>query len=294
MSLGLSSIRRTEYGVMARISIFLYLFENRQWEGHPGVSDGTMGCELLSLCMKKAQGGTLGDTAGAEGPQTFSCLDSEEIKAWGFLCLESLLRGTGSSCYFVIAPRWNNFKDWGIWDSYGKLEVEPVHCERGMWNCEGVLAPAQVMRVWLPGAPGWSDKKVSLTLKLRPLKCALGGSSHLWMIEVLALVKLKWCLILCVLFSSSKWSYPCMQLQLTYADKVDLAEKCIHILRYDWFNLLLMFHSTEGALELLLKALYKVRNLRLTFLCKVLIITEAEYFSILHRGSRWFFYWRNL
>lgn len=130
-----------------------------------------------AFARQGAQGGALGDTAGDDDPQAFPCLDCEGMKAWRFLCLQSLLRGTSWSCYFVIAPRWNNFKDWDIWDSVmGNLRWSLSHCECGMCSCEGALAPAQVMGVWLPLAPGWSDREVPLALKLRPLKCALGGS----------------------------------------------------------------------------------------------------------------------
>lgn len=71
--------------------------------------------------------------------------------------------------------------------------------------------------------------------------------------------------------------------QMTYADKVDLAEKCIHILGYDWFNFLLVFHSTEGALECTIKSITtKAQTSDLPFFVKFWI-TEVEYFSILHK-----------
>lgn len=48
---------------------------------------------------------------------TLVCLDCEGIKAQGFLCSGSLLRGTSSSCcYLVITPRLNYFKDLDMWD----------------------------------------------------------------------------------------------------------------------------------------------------------------------------------
>lgn len=57
---------------------------------------------------------TLRGTAGAKDPQTFTLLDCEDIKAQAFLCLGSLLRDTQLeflSCYLVLAPRLNYFKD---------------------------------------------------------------------------------------------------------------------------------------------------------------------------------------
>lgn len=127
------------------------------------------------FAQQRAGEGHLGTQQGLKTPQTFSCLGCEGIKAQGFLCSEFLPGGTSSSFYFFIAPRWNYFKDWDIWDSVmGALRWSLSHCECGMCSCEGALVPPQEMGVCLPVAPAGSDREVSSALKLRPFELCFG------------------------------------------------------------------------------------------------------------------------
>lgn len=79
---------------------------------------------------------TLRDRAGADNLQDFSYLDCEGIKVQGLPCSESFVRGTSSSCcYIVIASQFIFFKELDIRDSaMGDLGL--IRWGNLVWLCE--------------------------------------------------------------------------------------------------------------------------------------------------------------
>lgn len=94
----------------ARVSLFLLrnpLCRSSSVSSSLSPRQRVMNCQLFA--QQRAWGPvtwpgerTLGETTGADNPETSLYLDCKGIKAMGFLCSGCLLGSTSSSCYFII------------------------------------------------------------------------------------------------------------------------------------------------------------------------------------------------
>lgn len=124
-----------------------------------------------TLCTGKGLGtcGTISHLGweGSWGHPDFVCWACEGLKAQEFLSTRSPIRSSSLSCYFVVAPSLNYFKDWDIWDC--AMGVKGPCLSVQVWGCRessratvgSLQLPAlKGLQVWLPDwhMDGWTEK----------------------------------------------------------------------------------------------------------------------------------------